>query len=608
MQIQNHGTPCRNFAFMSSEYIPCDPYDGREKYLMASTGNLVILDTKTLQGEKLELPCPGTPWDVMFLEEYGKLLVGTCSGRGYLHCLDLKTRTWDPSLDIEGETYIWNMTKGGDGLIYCSDYPGSVLIRYDPRNHTLVSLGRVGSNPANMYARLVHTLPDGNILISVGLQERETHLYDIKTGQFRQVFEPGAYADMVEDGLVEVSTANGIYFYDANTLELLDGPWNRSTTSNLRHPVVLAYLDRKQNNGYRHLLPYPKECNAKVLKDGRIMGYFNQQFFVVENETIRFYDVPVEAPPIGIHGLAVDADGVVWFSASLGQGMGWYNPKTGKYWNSAAVTRINGEIYGIVPHEGKVLFTAYGGGDHIIYDPSQPWDQFGNVNPKTLQSVAPMKMGRPVGCSILGPDGNYWTGWCGTYGIYGGGMSRVNSKTYAVDGWFGLVPEQCIGYIAAGKEHIYASSHWMNSGLEYRFDEEFRLLRLDMDCNIVWSETFRVGQFPECLTVAGGRLFMALRDHLDDMAKICVYDEQTMEKIAVMEMDSLGEKFVRALLTYDEDHIVAFIDDQAKLINAHTLQMEQTVQVPEPASLAAIGPDKTIYFTKSAVLYSFQFE
>ena len=616
MQIQNHGTPCRNFAIMSSEYIPCDPYDGREKFLMASNGHVVFIDTQTLEGEDVVMPCPGTPWDMLFLPEYGKLLIGTCSRRGYLHILDLATRTWEESLHVEGETYIWNMTKGGDGRIYCSDYPGSVLLCYDPEAKTLQSLGRAGKNPANMYARLVHTLPDGNILVSVGLQDRETHLYDIQTGQFRQVFAQGDYADAVVGDLVIVSRGTKTCFYDANTLELLDGPLDRVTLESVSHPAVIAYLKKKEEKSLAHILPYRQNRRAATLKDGRKIGYINQQFFVVENETVRFYNLPVEAPPMGIHGLAVDEKGVVWFAAALGQGMGWYDPKTGEYGNSAATTRAGGEIYGIVPHDGKVFFTAYGGGDHIIYDPAQPWDQYNNVNPKTLQSVAPMKMGRPVGCSVLGPDGNYWTGWCGTYGIYGGGVSRVNAKTYEVDGWFGLVPEQCIGYIAAGKSHIFASSHWMNSGLSYRFDEEFRMLKLDLDCNVVWSETFRVGQFPECIAVVDGRVYLSVRDRLDGMAKIHVYDEETMEKLAVKVMNPLGgpgaseqeRRAVRALLAYDDSHLVAFIDERALLLDAKTLETLQTAQVPDMTHLAAMAPDKTVFFSRGRDLYSLRFD
>ena len=195
----------------------------------------------------------------------------------------------------------------------------------------------------------------------------------------------------------------------------------------------------------------------------------------------------------------------------------------------------------------------------------------------------------------------------------------MNSKTYEVDGWFGLVPEQSIGYITAGKNHIYATSRWLNSGLPYKFEDKFWLLRLDTGCNIVWSEQFELGQFPECVAVVGDRLFMSMRDRLDNKAKIYVYDEQTMEKVFIKELESLGkisrneieEKCVRAFLPYGEDKLVVFIDNKAHLVDAVTLQILQTAQlddVPHGSTALAIGKDKTIYFALTEKLYRLVFD
>ena len=71
-----------------------------------------------------------------------------------------------------------------------------------------------------MYSRLVHALPDGNLLISAGLKEWETHVFDVKTLHFRQVFEPGDYAEKVTDDLVLTTGKNGYRFYDVQPLNL----------------------------------------------------------------------------------------------------------------------------------------------------------------------------------------------------------------------------------------------------------------------------------------------------------------------------------------------------------------------------------------------------
>ena len=296
-------------------------------------------------------------------------------------------------------------------------------------------------------------------------------------------------------------------------------------------------------------------------------------------------------------------DGKVWFGAGIGESVGYYDPRTGESWNSPAITNANGDVYGIVPYEGRFYFTAYAGGDHVVYDPAKPWDQYNNINPQTLKSVGPMHMGRPIAGSILGPDGNIWTGWCGTYGIYGGGISRIDVNTNEVTGWFGVVPEQSIRHMVASDRYLYATSHWMCSGLAYKFDQEFRLLRLDTACNILWEEKFRVGQFPECLLIRGGKLYMSMRDRLDGMAKILVYDEQTMEKLTERVMNPLGgpgryemeEHAIRCLLPYGEDKLVVFIGDRVHLMDGESLEILQTAKLPAMAETYAVTEDLSVY-------------
>ena len=623
IQSEYLGRPCKNFSFMSDTYISSDPRDGKEKYVLATgsahtcNAHIIIIDTEDLTAEDIEIPGDIGVWAMMYLPEYERLLVGTTGFFGYLHALNLRTRTWEESLRLEGQSYIWNLTRGGDGLIYGSNYPGCLLLCYDPKEHKLFSAGRVGNNPDNLYSRLVFTLPSGDILISVGLTERETHLYDVKKKCFTQVFDKGYYADEVTSELVVVSGKGGTYYYDAHTLELLDGPVEKGSLDGIKTSCVKEYLKKRMQSPLADLLPYQGGYYSQVLKDGRIIGEFKQQLFIVKEGQITFYDIPATPPPMKFHSMEVAPDGILWFGAgTLGNNMGWYDPKTGNSWNSHSITKISGEIYGIVPYKDKIYFTCYAGGDHVVYDPKKKWDQFNNMNPRTLRSVALQKMGRPIAGSCMGPDGNIWTGWCGIYGVYGGGVSRINTETLEVDGWFGQVPEQSIGHMAAGNKHMYATSHWMNSGMPYRFDDEFRLLRLDMDCNVVWSETFQPGLFPGCLAVVNGKLFLSLRDRLADTAKLVVYDETTMEKLTTITFGSLGgpgryemeKKSIRHLLGYGEKQLVVFIDDRAFLFDTESYEIQQTAELPGMAETCAIGPDRTLYFSIDEKLYRIRFE
>jgi hypothetical protein len=299
--------------------------------------------------------------------------------------------------------------------------------------------------------------------------------------------------------------------------------------------------------------------------------------------------------------------------------MGWYKPKTGEYWNSRPIANAGGEPYGIVPYKGKIYFTCYVGGDHVVYDPKQPWNQYEDVNPKNMGSVAP-RLIRPESGSVMGPDNRIWTGWCAPYGVYGGGISRWDPETGALDDWTGLVPEQSIGYIAAGKKHIYALSHWMVNGMAYRQDDEFTLLKLDTECNIVWSHKFEKNQGLEWITVAGGRVFMGMRDKPAGLARVYVYNDDSadddLELIDIVTMGELGKKgkyeredyAVRGLHKFDDRRVLVQIEKKVHVLDTQTLQVLETVEIPHFMERMTVAPEGMVYVSADTHLYRFHLD
>lgn len=619
MSYENLGKPCRNFCFFASELIDCDPKDGHEKYVLSTfvaggVGHVIFIDTQTLEGEDIELPGDEGSWALMYLKDHGKLLVGTCGRYGYLHSLDLKTRTWAEPLRLEGQTYIWNLARGKDGNVYGSNYPGCILVKYDPVTHTLSSAGRVGDDPHNMYSRWVFTHPDGNIMVTTGCNTHEIFYYDIDKKTFTKFGVMGdEIKEATKDYIMSLNFDGTYRFYDPYTFELIDEPVDKNVLdfSKIKNPAVLAKLETIKNPPYAELLPGGTAGHMHTLKDGRVIGIKGQDYFIIENNKIKFDRVPVVPPPTALMTLAVDPDGLVWTATGLGQTICWYNPKTKEYWNSSVITPNGGEVYGICPYDGKVFFSTYSGGDHVVYDPREEWNQYDNINPKTLRSVG-KRMIRPIGKSHLGPDNNVWTGWSALYGVYGGGISRINTKTYEVDDWYDLIPQQSVGYLAAGKEYMYATTGGTTSGMRAK-EDEFYFLRLDMNCNIVWKEKFTLGEFPECLAVVNGYVFMSLRDKNNNISKIKIYKDDTMEEMPSIELgaicdDKEATNVVRALCKYDEKTLLAFIGCEAVLIDAESFQITKRNAIPAPTSVYAVAPDKTVYFAVETTLYSFRFE
>ena len=60
------------------------------------------------------------------------------------------------------------------------------------------------------------------------------------------------------------------------------------------------------------------------------------------------------------------ANGAIWGSCEFGQTIFRYDPQTGESENSCGVTNAGGEVYGMVPLDGKLYLSSYAGGDHIV--------------------------------------------------------------------------------------------------------------------------------------------------------------------------------------------------------------------------------------------------
>ena len=219
--------PCRNYCILANMLLPSDPKDGREKYVLSSfaaggTGRIIFMDTKTETGETLELPGDEGAWALYYLEETGELLVGTCANYGYLHRLDLKTRTWAEPLRIDGETYIWNFARGKDGCVYGSNYPGCILVKYDPNTQTLTNAGRVCKEENNHYSRFIYTNADGNIIGSAGFDVLEMYYYDIDKREFKIFGEIGDAVLSAGEDYIFAENGDQYKFYDPFTLELME--------------------------------------------------------------------------------------------------------------------------------------------------------------------------------------------------------------------------------------------------------------------------------------------------------------------------------------------------------------------------------------------------
>ncbi|MHB1356259.1 MAG: hypothetical protein ACYCZF_09820 [Anaerolineae bacterium] len=445
------GEPCRNYNILGVADIK-DPFDGRPKVVLSSyvaegTGCLVLVDPATGQGEQLPLPADSGAW-ALLNDHDEHLLVGTCATFGYLHSLDLRTRTWAQPLRVEGETYIWHLCVGSDGLVYGGTWPGCVLLRYDARSHQLTNLGKVSDVAGNCYSRYVHGQVPGKIMIDCGWEECHTSLYDIAAGTFQRFGEVGEAVVGFGEGFLCTRVGEARHYYSTPDLTPLDQDMS-------------AFLPAQP------VLPYKSEFGHHIwLEDKSQFTVRGQSYYILSPQVAEpaLIPIPTERPPTAILGLAVSNDGCVWGSSAFGQTIFSYHPKTGDTWNSETVCNMGGEVYGMSWINDRLFMSSYAHGDHIVYDPAKSWDQVHNINPITLQAGWP-RLVRPGARSIVGPDGAFYTGWWAQYGVYGGGVSRVDPQSLEVTFWHGIVPNENLVGMASDSANLYLVTTQRANGL-----------------------------------------------------------------------------------------------------------------------------------------------
>lgn len=584
MSYAHVGQPCRNFNILGVITI-IDPRDGREKVVLSNfasgaTGNLVLVDPDSGAGESIALPADEGAWALLNLDNE-RVLVGTCARFGYLHSLDLRSRTWAEPLRDPNESYIWNLARGSDGKVYGGTWPGCALLRYDPATHRLDNLGRVSDNPDNAYSRMVYALP-GRLLVACGYAEPHLTVWDLNTGERRRFGAPGAAVREVNARVVCLETSDTIRdgapaFYDVHTLEPL--------TADLREALT---PQRKS--------VFPAANWTVPLGDGRLFVVRGQEYAIepaqgASQTRPALAPIPAERPATRIHTLISDAQGRLWGSSAFGQTIFCYDPASGETWNSQVVCDAGGEVYGMAFIGNRLFMAAYSGGDHIVYDPAQAWNQIDNINPRALEPARPALI-RPSGRSVIGPDGAFWTGWMAAYGVYGGGLSRVDPVIGAVQCWHDPVPAQAIIGLTADAHRLYFITGGQANGLAEQtaplhcvaWSVEGRIL-----CERVYEAGARLRAI--CATRAGAALAVDQRLEL--------LDPQTLQTVNAMALPSACQM----LLKWGDDDLAVFCGAQLLRARPASGELTPVCNLPGEAHAAAFTPAGELYFACERDLY-----
>lgn len=185
--LQDIGSPCRDKQILNGTMV-VDPLTQQEWFVLTNMNEIskmeiIFVDYTNNSGQVFHCPAGSGAWAIKKVG-VNKLVIGTFYD-GQFIVFDIHTRKFITTVDVPGETYIWNLALGSDGRIYGGTYPGAKLVALDLNNYTVEDCG--APVLPNLYLRFVSETPDGRILCSFRTQNTTTRLYNPSTKEFELV-------------------------------------------------------------------------------------------------------------------------------------------------------------------------------------------------------------------------------------------------------------------------------------------------------------------------------------------------------------------------------------------------------------------------------------
>jgi streptogramin lyase len=402
-------------------------------------------------------------------------------------------------------------------------------------------------------------------------------MWDLSTGERRRFGKPGATVREVNARFVCTEIDGALDFYDAHTLDPV------------ADDLTGALTPRR-----RSILP---AANWSIpLRDGRLFVVRGQEYALEAapgrpHPQPALTPVPAERPATRIHTLISDAQSRLWGSSAFGQTIFRFDPASGEVWNSQTVCDAGGEVYGMAFVRGRLFMAAYAGGDHIVYDPAQPWNQIDNINPRALEPARPALI-RPSGRSVIGPDGAFWTGWMAAYGVYGGGLSRVDPITGAVQCWRDPIPGQSITGLTADECCLYFITSGQANGLPEKI-EPLHCVAWSAEGRILRERVYEAGARLRAICATRAGVALAVDQRLEWL------DPETLEVLNAVALPSACQ----TLLAWGSDGVAAFCGAQLLRVRPATGEVTPVCDLPGEVYAATVTPAGDLCFAHERDLY-----
>ena len=337
------------------------------------------------------------------------------------------------------ETYVWALVSGeGDGRIYGCSYGNGKVTAFDTRTGKFQDYGQMKAG--QQYTRPLVVGKDGWVYTAAGMTDPDYIALDPRTGE-HHTSRAAEQAGTAPAELAQGAWARFLKGTDGHAYQRDNGKWYRLIGGRAQEPAV----------------PESELPPAVVprLKDGRELASinFDGTWTLRHPETGQETSGPFEYKGAGMRPfvLGQGPDGLIYGSTILPNWLFRADPLTGKSEVLGALP--GGELYSLLPLDGRMWTFDYPGGHVYSYDAKRPWS-FGDgpeSNPRNFGSMGDGHL-RPRAL-ILGPENRFYVGSFAPYGEFGGSLGVFDPALgKPVENYRNLVKNQSISALAYDPE------------------------------------------------------------------------------------------------------------------------------------------------------------
>lgn len=464
----------------------------------------VVVDVKTRKSvHTYDVPGTKGNWSILVGDDHNVYIGGSGSGTLYRYVPgDDKVESLGQA--ISGESHIYGMTNGPDGLIYGGTYPGGKVFVFDTKTGQFRDLGV--AVPGEKYARQVVYDPAQNALYVGTGAGCKIIRWSLDTGEKTGDILGGRYATGEYPNSLHIM--GDLMFAQINgssTMAIIDLRTNHVLTEKAGATAGIALLPGT-NRAYMYvpgegMLYYFDVTQRKLtpsISIGKFSGWKGAAFIDLQNPFMPGYslvawggntsavlynlrsglsfseNVAVPPQPIEIRSIYGGPDGKVYSSGILG-GLGVYDPDK----DTTTSYSLMSQSEGITSIGSTIYFGAYPNARLWSLDTRKP---IGSGNPTQFAAIAATDMqDRPFAMLGVAEENKLFIGTLAQYGQLAGAFSIFDLQTRQLHTYRNIVPNQNVLSLAYLNGKVYAgTSVWGAYGAPAPTEKEAMLFVWDV--------------------------------------------------------------------------------------------------------------------------------